>query len=139
MKTRAEWGKALKRIVPVLAMVLVGAGASVTMATPAQAACGTVVDIGYTVQSGGYIKGSGSYTSEQCLAIDVVSLVIQRDGSNTDTVAYRYPSEPSSAAFSPKDYKCTSSSWHDYRTVIQWTYQGGGSNLRISNTIHVQC
>jgi hypothetical protein len=55
------------------------------VALSAPAACGTRVDIGVTVfdRVHGLVKGSGSYTSQSCLAISSVYLIIEQsfDGS----------------------------------------------------------
>jgi hypothetical protein len=109
-------------------------------------ACGTRVDIGVTVFSGGFVKGSGSYTTQSCLAIYSVYLVIMKSSSGSSyseissTKVTRYPPEPSSAKFSPRDYDCKSSSlYYYYKTKIKWTYSGGGGGYKYSNTIHIPC
>jgi hypothetical protein len=106
------------------------------------------VDIGVTVfdRIHGLVKGSGSYTSQSCLAIASVYLIIEQsfDGRSYHgvprTKITRYPSEPSSAKFSPKDYDCR---YQDltlyYRTKIQWAYQGGGGGRKYSNVISAKC
>jgi hypothetical protein len=127
--------------------VLVGPAASAAAAKPSNlAACGTTVNIGVTVFSGGTVRGSGSYTSQSCLALYSVSLVIMRTLSYDQnrweeaswTKVTRYPSEPSSAKFSPKDYYCGEVKYRSYKTKITWKYSGGGG-YRYSNTIHVPC
>ncbi|MER7007516.1 hypothetical protein ABT297_31355 [Dactylosporangium sp. NPDC000555] len=117
------------------------AHASPGATTAANLACSTTVDIGYTVFSGGYVRGSGSYTSESCLAISKVTLVITHNGSEVGaTRVTRYPSTPSSASFSPTDYRCaTSSLYSRFRTKITWTYVGGGGGTKLSNEINVEC
>jgi hypothetical protein len=107
------------------------------------------VDIGLTVFDSvhGVVKGSGSYTSQSCLAIGSVYLIIEQStvpNSNyhgvTRTKVTRYPSEPSSAKFSPKDYDCRYQTLTlYYRTKIQWTYQGGGGGHKYSNRISAAC
>jgi hypothetical protein len=136
----------------VLALVLAMLVAPVASAAPAKpkslAACKTTVDIGVTVFSNGYVKGSGSYTTQSCLAIDSVYLVIMGSGGGnggwgelSQTKVTRRPPEPSSAQFSPKDYNCRDSTrWYRYyKTKITWTYVGGGGGEKHSNTIHIPC
>lgn len=112
------------------------------------AACGTRVDIGVTVysESQGRVKGSGSYTSQSCLALYKVSLVIVRGTTTTNmkevgyTKVTKYPGEPSSLKFSPKDYDCFNTGiYYYYRTKIAWEYHGGGGGVKYSNRIRVDC
>lgn len=124
-----------------LAGVLVAAAVPLVVLAPsAQAVCGTTVDIGVTVHSGGKIKGSGSYTAATCQPLQNVTLVIIRDSVvQGATSVTRTPPEPSSATFSPIDYTCTTSAFHTYKTRISWTYPGGGGGNKESNSITVQC
>jgi hypothetical protein len=135
-------------VVSALALaVLLAPAATAAPAKPnSLAACGTRVDIGVTVFSGGYVKGSGSYTTQSCLAIASVYLVIMRSygGSSfyeiSSTKVTRYPPEPSSAKFSPKDYRCASNAiYYYFKTKIKWAYSGGGGEYKYSNTIRVRC
>jgi hypothetical protein len=136
-------------VVSALALaVLLAPAATAAPAKPnSLAACGTRVDIGVTVFSGGYVKGSGSYTTQSCLAIASVSLVIMRTLSYDQnrweeaswTKVTRYPPEPSSAKFSPRDYACGLAKYRSFKTKIKWTYSGGGGGYKYSNTIHVIC
>lgn len=128
---------------------------SVLVAVPAApsgvahaAACATTVDIGLTVYDRPHnvVKGSGSYTTRSCRAIYSVYLVIMRGPSPNNmaeisaTKVTRYPPEPSSAKFSPKDHVCPShSSWNWYKTKISAKYSGGGSTIKYSNAIRVDC
>jgi hypothetical protein len=118
------------------------------VAHAAAAACGTRVDIGVTVydRPHGVVKGSGSYTTQSCLAISSVYLVIVRGQTPNQMVEVaatkvtRYPPEPSSAKFSPKDYYCRGhTSWYWYKTKIAWKYSGGGGGTKYSNAIRVDC
>lgn len=91
------------------------------------------------------MKGSGSYTTQSCLAISSVYLVIVRGqtpnqmGEVAATKVTRYPPEPSSAKFSPRDYRCRShTAWYWYKTKISWRYSGGGGT-KYSNSIRVDC
>jgi hypothetical protein len=144
---------AVKRIRVLL--VVLAAFASISWTTPSAnardlevRACGTRVDIGVTVysESQGRVKGSGSYTSQSCLAIYKVYLVIVRGSTTTNmtevgyTKVTKYPSEPSSLKFSPKDYDCFNTGlYYYYRTKISWQYQGGGGGVKYSNRIRVDC
>jgi hypothetical protein len=132
----------------VLALVLAMLVAPAASAAPAKpkslAACKTTVDIGVTVFSNGYVKGSGSYTTQSCLAIDSVYLVIMEYRGGWREVSYtkvtRHPPEPSSAQFSPKDYRCLQATrYSTFRTKIKWTYAGGGGGSKYSNTIRAVC
>jgi hypothetical protein len=93
---------------------------------PSASAGGTTVDIGYTAFSGGAVKESGSCTSQSCLAIYRVYLVIVPNGSEISaTEVTRYPSEPSSAKFSPMDHYCDGSTYNYvkyFKTRIKWAY-----------------
>lgn len=90
---------------------------------PSASAGGTTVDIGYTAFSGGAVKESGSCTSQSCLAIYRVYLVIVRNGSEISaTKVTRYPSEPSSAEFSPMDHYRDASTYNYFKTKIKWAY-----------------
>jgi hypothetical protein len=138
----------LVAVVALSALAAVAPVASAAPAPKAAAACGTRVDIGVTVfdRVHGLVKGSGSYTSQSCLAINSVYLIIEQsfDGSAWHgvprTKVTRYPSEPSSAKFSPKDYDCrTQDLTLYYRTKIQWTYQGGGGGKKYSNRVLAKC
>jgi hypothetical protein len=112
----------------------------VAPATASTAACGTRIDIGYTVFSSGRVKGSGSYTSQSCRAIYSVYLVLVEDGrERASTKVTKYPSEPSSLSFSPKDFVCITNDWHYWKTKIYATFSGGGAESKYSNTIHVRC
>lgn len=112
----------------------------VAPAAASTAACGTRIDIGSTVFSGGRVKGSGSYTSQSCRAIDSVYLVLVEEGrERASTRVTRYPSEPSSLKFSPKDFVCITNDWHYWKTKIYAKFQGGGYESKVSNTIHVRC
>lgn len=114
-------------------------------ARAAAAACGSKVNIGVTVFSGGYIKGSGSYTSLSCRPINSVSLVIQKGNRTSQTEisatkVTRRPAEPSSAKFSPRDYKCLGSSLSVYfKTKITANYADGGRDTKLSNTVIARC
>jgi hypothetical protein len=68
-----------------LAAVAPAASAAPAPAPAAAAACGTRVDIGVTVLSGGKIRGSGSYTSLLCRPINSVYLVIQKAAGTCST------------------------------------------------------
>jgi hypothetical protein len=123
-------------------------GVAQAPAHAAAAACGTRVDIGVTVydRPHGVVKGSGSYTTQSCLAISSVYLVIVRGqtpnqmGEVAATKVTRYPPEPSSAKFSPRDYRCRShTAWYWYKTKISWRYSGGGGGTKYSNSIRVDC
>jgi hypothetical protein len=137
----------LVAFVALTALATAAPGASAAPA--AAAACGTRVDIGVTVFDSvhGLVKGSGSYTSRSCLAIYSVYLVIEYSGlangpyhPASGTKVTRYPSEPSSAKFSPKDYGCHYQNLPVYyRTKIHWAYQGGGSGTKYSNRIQISC
>jgi hypothetical protein len=114
----------------------------------AAAACGTTVDIGVTVydRPHGVVKGSGSYTTQSCRAISSVYLVIMRGQSPNrmseagSTKVTRYPPEPSSAKFSPKNYQCYGHiNWYWFKTKISWKYSGGGGGTKYSNAIRVDC
>jgi hypothetical protein len=129
----------------VTATLAVPAGGAVNAAA---AACGTTVDIGLTVydRPRNVVKGSGSYTTRSCRAIYSVYLVIMRGPSPNEMVELaatrvtRYPPEPSSAKFSPKDHVCPShTSWHWYKTKISAKYSGGGGRTKYSNAIRVDC
>jgi hypothetical protein len=128
-----------------LALLCALAAPAARPARAAAAACGSRVDIGVTVLSGGKIKGSGSYTSLPCRPINSVYLVIQKGSRNVQheigpTRVTRYPSEPSSAKFSPKDYACFGSSTAQYfKTKIKAVYKDGGTDTKLSNYIVVRC
>jgi hypothetical protein len=122
--------------------------ASIVLAMPSAnaenagaAACGTRVDIGVTVFDNGYIRGSGSYTSQSCLALYKVSIVLVRGVTELgDTRVTKYPSEPSSLKFSARDHRCEGTSqWLSWRTKIKWEYQGGGGGQKYSNTVRARC
>jgi hypothetical protein len=137
-------------LVAVLVLAALAAAVPAASAAPAAAAaCGTRVDIGVTVfdRVHGLIKGSGSYTSHSCLAIASVYLIIERSTlpnssyhGITSTKVTRYPSEPSSARFSPKDFGCRYQNLTlYYRTKISWRYSGGGGGTKYSNRISAPC
>jgi len=135
-------------IVSLLALSVMTLAPSVHAAVPqSTATCSTTVDIGYTVFSGDRVKGSGSYTSATCLQIYKVTLVIIRSPYASccftelgSTRVTRYPATPSSAAFSPKDFVCSSGADFNYfKTKSTWSYVGGGGGTKLSNTIHVAC
>jgi hypothetical protein len=136
----------LVAVVATLAAALMIPAGGVAHATAA--ACGTRVDIGVTVYDRPHnvVKGSGSYTTRSCLAISSVYLVIVRGQSPNQmgevgaTRVTRYPPEPSSAKFSPKDYHCAGhTAWYWYKTKISWKYAGGGGGTKYSNAIRVDC
>jgi hypothetical protein len=132
-----------------LAALAAAPGAAAATVPTAAAACATRVDIGVTVFDSvhGLIRGSGSYTSRSCLAISSVYLIIEQrhwlPGSYAGvarTKVTRYPSEPSSAKFSPKDYGCRfSDQTIYYRTKISWKYSSGGGGTKYSNAIGAKC
>jgi hypothetical protein len=128
--------------------LVVMCGLVVGAACPAQAAaaaCGSKVNIGVTVLSGGKIRGSGSYTSLSCRPIDWVYVVIQKGSKNVQheigpTRVKRYPAEPSSASFSPHDYSCFGTSKAQYfKTKIKAQYKDGGVDVLLSNYIIARC
>jgi hypothetical protein len=137
------------RLLLVALVALTTLTATAPAASAAAAACATRVDIGVTVFDSvhGVVKGSGSYTSRSCLAIYSVYLVIEYSGPANGpyhpaagTKVTRYPSEPSSAKFSPKDYGCHYQNLNVYyRTKIHWAYQGGGGGTKYSNRIQILC
>jgi hypothetical protein len=129
----------------VLLCALAAPAARPAKAQAAAAACGSRIDIGVTVLSGGKIRGSGSYTSLACRPINSVYLVIQKGSRNVQheigpTRVTRRPSEPSSAKFSPRDYTCFGSSTAQYfKTKIKATYADGGTETKLSNYIIARC
>jgi hypothetical protein len=139
----------LVALLALAALAATAPGAAAARAPTAAAACGTRVDIGLTVFDSvhGVVKGSGSYTSQSCLAIGSVYLIIEQStvpNSNyhgvTRTKVTRYPSEPSSAKFSPHDYTCFASSTAQYfKTKIKATYADGGTETKLSNYVIARC
>ena len=111
----------------------------------AAAACGSKINIGVTVLSGGKIRGSGSYTSQSCRPIDSVYVVIQKGSKNVQheigpTRVTRHPAEPSSASFSPHDYSCFGTTKAQYfKTKIKAYYKNGDTETLLSNYIIARC
>jgi hypothetical protein len=128
-------------------LVVVVALATMVLAVPSAsarnlevAACGTRIDIGVTVFSGGRVKGSGSYTSQSCRPISSVYLVIVENGrERASTKVTKYPPEPSSLKFSPKDFVCIVHNAHSFKTKIKATFNDGDWESKYSNTITVPC
>jgi hypothetical protein len=115
-------------------------------AAPAQAvancANGTQTDVGYTILSGGYIKGSASYTSCSNRPISKAKIWIREGGYkifNTE-VDINGVTTPSSRSFSPKDNLCLrSSGTTTFDTIVSFYYSGGGQTDLRSNVITVTC
>lgn len=128
-------------------LVVVVALAATVLAVPSAsarnsevAACGTRIDIGVTVFSGGRVKGSGSYTSQSCRPIGSVYLVIVQNGKErSQTKVTKYPSEPSSLKYSPKDFVCVLHNTNYFKTKIRATFNDGDWESKYSNTIKVPC
>jgi hypothetical protein len=81
-----------KRPVRMLLVLIIASAATVILAETPAFAAGSVIDIGYTIYSGGYVKGSGSDTNNGdwtnvCIAIMSQNISVPLSGSTTDTVA----------------------------------------------------
>jgi hypothetical protein len=74
-----------------------------------------------------------------------VTLVIQRGNRTSQTEisatkVTRHPAEPSSAKFSPRNYRCLGSSLSVYfKTKITATYRDGGRDVKLSNYVIARC
>ncbi|MEW2386502.1 hypothetical protein AB0873_31235 [Micromonospora sp. NPDC047707] len=112
---------------------------------PAQAAScanGTQTDIGYTILSGGYIKGSASYTSCPDRPISRAEIWIRRNGGRlfATEVEIKRIATPSSRSFSPKDRICQNRSVTSrYDTFVVFHHSDGGKTELRSNSITVRC
>ena len=124
-------------------------GAIAVVSTPAEAAIncspGTSMDIGYTIQSGAYIKGSASYTSCPNRPISSADIWIQRRNAATSFasigathVTISGITTPSSKAFSPKDWACTytDQDYYEFRTYVEFHHSSGTTKL-YSNVVRV--
>ncbi|MED7924375.1 hypothetical protein SMD20_09040 [Nonomuraea sp. LP-02] len=114
--------------------------------TPAQAAAGcangTQTDIGYTILSGGYIKGSASYTSCPDRPISRAEIWIRRNGGRlfATEVEIKGIATPSSRSFSPKDRICQNPRiTSKYDTFVVFYHSDGGKTELRSNSITVPC
>lgn len=121
----------------------------VATATSADACTINVIDIGSTVYSAGWVKGSGSYTSGTCTHLKKVTIYIQSrvKGAATwhelnPTEVVRYPSNaggssPNVLEFSAKDWaSAPTSDLYEFSTKIL-AVDGAGNNLtpKTSNII----
>jgi hypothetical protein len=98
------------------------------------------IDVGLTVRSGNWIKGSGSFNN--CGGLYSIEVAIQSGGSSwrTMTAAWRYPSPGQAYAFSAPDYLCTPGAQRSFVTRVQANRFGGQPPLvKYSNVLNTNC
>ena len=103
--------RATRLAVAAFCLTLVG-GQGLTRATPAHAAGGDVIDVGFTILQNGYWKGSGSYSNPNGTFGHVcVRLYYDHDSGKSLSINTRCVATPkgSGFAFSAPDMQCSPS------------------------------